>query len=218
LEYLDEIWGHLPEERPDIQPSVVDFALATVAMAVSRGAPARVLDLGCGDGRLAARLGEAGAHVTGLDASAAALARAREAHPDLALAGPAPDGALPFADGSFDAIVCIHVLQHVADTQLFLSEARRVLAPAGLLAVAVPWHGRFKNLLIALGPFERHHDPLEPVLRFYTARSLRRLLEEFAFEQVETRGVGGLPLLRETLLARARRSFLLPRRGGEIGR
>jgi ubiquinone/menaquinone biosynthesis C-methylase UbiE len=97
------------------------------------------------------------------------------------------------------------VLQHVADTQLLLSEVRRVLVPAGLLAVAVPWHGRLKSALTALRSFERHHDPLEPVLRFYTPRSLRGLLEQLGFEQVELAARGGLPLARATLLAYARR-------------
>jgi 2-polyprenyl-6-hydroxyphenyl methylase/3-demethylubiquinone-9 3-methyltransferase len=97
------------------------------------------------------------------------------------------------------------VLEHVADTQHFLSEARRVLAPAGLLGLTVPFHGVVKNVLVALRSFERHHDPLEPVLRFYTRRSLARLLDEFGFDQVRVTAAGGLPYLRETLLARGRR-------------
>jgi hypothetical protein len=60
-------------------------------------------------------------------------------------------------------------------------------------------------MVIALGSFERHHDPLEPVLRFYTARSLGRLLSDFGFEDVRVSGAGGIPLMRRTLLARARR-------------
>jgi hypothetical protein len=82
-----------------------------------------------------------------------------------------------------------------------------VLVPRGLLALAVPFHGRVKNVAIALGSFERHHDPLEPVVRFYTRRSLADLLGAFGFAEieVEARG-GGLPLLRETLVARAQRA------------
>ena len=57
-----------------------------------------------------------------------------------------------------------------------------------------------------MGPFiERHHDPLEPVLRFYTPRSLRALLDAFGFERIELEVRGGLPLARATLLARCRR-------------
>jgi hypothetical protein len=75
-----------------------------------------------------------------------------------------------------------------------------------MLVVAVPWHGRLKNAAIALGSFERHHDPLEPVIRFYTRRSLKKLLEAFAFERPRMRAAGGAPFFRETLLAAARRA------------
>jgi SAM-dependent methyltransferase len=165
-----------------------------------------VLDLGCGDGRLAARLAATGARVTGLDPSTVALERARSAHPGIEFAAPGLDGTLPFADGSFEATTSVHVLQHVADTQLLLSEVRRTLVARGRIAVAVPSHGRLKDVAVALFAFERHFDPLEPVLRFYTAASLSRLLRDFAFEDVRTRGSGGLPLARATLLATARRA------------
>jgi 2-polyprenyl-6-hydroxyphenyl methylase/3-demethylubiquinone-9 3-methyltransferase len=169
------------------------------------GTEVRVLDLGCGEGQVTAEIAELGARVVGVDLSDVALERARGAHPSLDFEKTGPHGRLTFPDAAFDVIICLHVLQHVADTQLFLSEARRVLAPAGLLAVAVPWHGRVKNVLVALRSFERHHDPLEPVLRFYTARSLAALLDALGFEHVRTRTAGGPPLVRETLLATARR-------------
>ena len=165
----------------------------------------RLLDLGCGDGRVAAELARAGALVTGVDPSRVALERARRQNPELEFHAPGADGRLPLADSRFDIVSCLHVLEHVADTQTLLSEARRVLAPEGVLAVAVPWHGRIKAAATALTRFERDHDPLQPVLRFYTQRSLGLLLEQLGFNVLELKGVGGVPLWRETLLARARR-------------
>jgi ubiquinone/menaquinone biosynthesis C-methylase UbiE len=201
----DEIWTSVPVARP-LDRAVLEFALDAVAGAAGpRGGPARVLDLGGGDGRVAAELAGAGAQVSLVDPAPAALERARAAHPELELHAPLADGRLPLPDCSFEIVVCLQVLQHVVDTQLLLSEARRVLVPGGLFAVAVPWHGRLKNVMIALRSFERHHDPLEPVLRFYTPRSLRGLLEAFGFERVELEARGGLALARTTLLARCRR-------------
>lgn len=46
--------------------------------------------------------------------------------------------ALPFADSSFDAILCIHVLEHVDDDRAAMRELRRVLAPGGFAIVMVP--------------------------------------------------------------------------------
>ena len=166
----------------------------------------RLLDVGCGDGALAARLAGQGALVTGVDPSPAAIDRARAAHPDMDWALPTEDARLPVPDASFDVVTCVHVLEHVADTQRLLSESRRVLVSGGFLIVTVPFHGRLQGAVTALTSFERHFDPLEPVLRFYTARSLRALLEAFAFEHVETDTHGGVPLMRRTLLAIGRRA------------
>jgi SAM-dependent methyltransferase len=164
-----------------------------------------VLDLGCGDGRITALLAREGAEVTGVDPSEVALERARAANPGLDFRAPAPDGSLPFADGSFDVVVCVNVLEHVADTQRLMSEARRVLRPGGRLAIAVPDNGRLQRAWTALVSFERHHDPLEPTLRYYTRRSLAALLAEFGYGEVELAGAGGVPLFRRLLCARARR-------------
>jgi 2-polyprenyl-6-hydroxyphenyl methylase/3-demethylubiquinone-9 3-methyltransferase len=161
-----------------------------------------VLDLGCGDGLISGALATAGAAVTGIDPSQTALARARERHPDLRFLAPDPDGTLPLPDSSFDVVACVNVLEHVADTQRLMSEARRVLAPGARIAIVVPFNGR----IAALVSFERVHDPLEPVLRFYTRRSLAGLLPAFRFENVEVAAAGGLPLLRRKLLARATRA------------
>jgi SAM-dependent methyltransferase len=182
------------------------WAIGTVTAAVaSAGERPRVLDLGSGDGRITAALAATGAEVTGIDPSGVALERARADHPDLRFLRPADDGSLPLADGSFDVVVALNVLEHVADTQRLMSEARRVLAPGGLLAVTVPYHGRIAGTWSALTAFEREHDPLEPTLRFYTRRSLAALFAQFGYGDVELAAAGGVPLFRRALFGRARR-------------
>ena len=189
-----------PERRIDERAAA--WAIAAVAAAGKRP---RVLDLGCGDGRISALLADAGGEVTGLDPSEVALERARRARPDLHFLRPADDGSLPLPDASFDVVVAVNVLEHVADTQRLMSEVRRVLVPGGRLAVAVPHHGRVAGAVAALVSFERTHDPLEPTLRHYTRRSLAALLAQFGYGEVEVAAAGGLPLFRRLLLARALR-------------
>jgi SAM-dependent methyltransferase len=202
----DEIWLGLPDERPAPEAHEHVLRALETRMHEAGGGEGRLLDLGCGDGVLAGRLAEQGAVVTGVDPSPTAIARARAAHPDMTWALPAGDGRLALPDASFDVVTCVDVLQHVGDTQALMSEVHRVLVSGGLFVAAVPYHGRVQGALRALTSFERHFDPLEPVVRFYTPRSLRALLEAFAFEDVETETAGGPPLLRRTLVGLGRRA------------
>lgn len=103
----------------------------------------RVLDVACGTGvvaRLAARAVGDGGTVAGLDVNPEMLAVARSVTPpDLTIDWrEASAEAMPFADGSFDAVLCQMGLQFVPDKQAALGEMRRVLAPGGRLALSVP--------------------------------------------------------------------------------
>jgi 2-polyprenyl-6-hydroxyphenyl methylase/3-demethylubiquinone-9 3-methyltransferase len=95
-----------------------------------------VLDLGCAGGFIAEALAERGAHVTGIDPASDAIDAAR----DHARAGKlriaydvGVGEALPYDDASFDAVVCVDVLEHVADLNRVLSEVARTMRPGGLL-------------------------------------------------------------------------------------
>lgn len=98
----------------------------------------RVLDIGCGTGNHAIAVARSGARVTGVDISPAMLRRARAKARDLDVELMEVDlhAGLPFADGSFDCVLSVHVLQMVRDPAAFLDEVRRVLAPGGRLVLA----------------------------------------------------------------------------------
>jgi SAM-dependent methyltransferase len=166
----------------------------------------RVLDLGCGAGRFVAALREAGADPVGVEVAQAALDRAAANAPgaDLRLLG--EDGSIPLEHGSVDLVWCSEVLEHVADGGELLLEARRVLRRGGRLLVTVPFHGRVKAAAIALARFDAHFDPQGQHLRFFTHSSLQRTLRATGFEDIRIEPAGGLPLLRESLVARAIRS------------
>jgi hypothetical protein len=62
-----------------------------------------------------------------------------------------------------------------------------------------------KAALVALLRFDAHFDPQGQHLRFFTARSLAGSLRAAGFAAPDVRAAGGLPLVRESLVARAPR-------------
>ncbi|GAA1819033.1 class I SAM-dependent methyltransferase [Actinomadura chokoriensis] len=99
-----------------------------IAAKLLRAGASLVLDIGSGEGALSAALPHPPPlRLVGLDASAALL----RAHPGARVRADALR--LPFRDGTFDAAVAVNMLQHVGDPGRALREARRVLAPGGLL-------------------------------------------------------------------------------------
>lgn len=94
-----------------------------------------VLDLGCAGGFMAEAMAARGANVTGIDPAAQAIeaARAHARKGGLRIGYDVGRGeALPYDAAGFDAVVCVDVLEHVADLHQVLSEVARVLRPGGL--------------------------------------------------------------------------------------
>jgi SAM-dependent methyltransferase len=124
----------------------------------------RVLDLGCGDGRIAIGLAEHVGEVVGIDVEADELETARTFARALGVANAefrlGDAGALDLPDASFDACHCHSLLEAVPDPLAVLGEAKRVLRPGGVLGAACVEYGG----LILAGP----HEPL--LRRFYAIR------------------------------------------------
>ncbi|MGJ3507687.1 class I SAM-dependent methyltransferase [Enemella sp. A6] len=96
----------------------------------------RVLDVGCGDGFLSARLAESGCRVVGLDSDADVLDRARQrfgshdiawVHGDLLTCD--------LTDESFDAVLSNATLHHLPDTAEGLRRMKRLTRPGGRIGV-----------------------------------------------------------------------------------
>ncbi len=89
-----------------------------------------------------------------------------------------PDGTLPVADQTCDAVLSTQVLEHVLDPERYLAECFRVLRPGGRL------------LLSTHGVFAYHPDPMD--LWRWTGEGLRRQVQAPGFEVLRVEGVIGL--------------------------
>jgi methionine biosynthesis protein MetW len=165
----------------------------------------KCLDFGCGDGSTAGLwLRNHGCDYVGVDVANNASQLARDVGLEaVTIDG---DGRLPFESDSFDAAVCIEVMEHMFTPQVALSEVRRVLRRHGTLLVTVPncayWRRRME--IAFLGRWNPLGDDLsvdqpwrDPHIRFFTCGSLKRLLRSIPLDVVEIGGHGG-SLLRDT--------------------
>ena len=199
-EYHEALWRELPE---GLEPPAFERRRAFLLKSLTPGR--RALDVGCGEGAFAAELAAAGAEVVGVDVAEEPLRRARARHPGLDLRLLAAETGWELPDSSFDLVWAGEVIEHVADTTGWLSELRRVLRSGGSLVLSTPSVGWRELLAAALSgrAFAERFDPRADHLRFYSAATLRGLLEDFGFQEIEISRLAGSPSL---LLCRAVRS------------
>lgn len=124
----------------------------------------RVLDVGCGMGFMSEALVRAGRDVVPLDIELSLVQRTTRRIDSYV---PHGNGtlyagyAVPFADASFDTLVCLDVIEHVEDDARLVQEFQRVLRPGGQLVLTVPalqmlYGQRDKNI----GHYRRYNKPL----------------------------------------------------------
>jgi SAM-dependent methyltransferase len=153
-------------------PRLVDFA-------AYRGK--RVLDVGCGAGTDLVRFARAGAIVSGVDLSAAAIALARQNFAQQALEADLREGDgehLPYEDHTFDLVFAHGVVQYTPDGGALIEECRRVLKPGGEAIFQAYNRISWLNALSKLMKVPLEHEDA-PVLRRYSAAEFRALLHGF---------------------------------------
>ncbi len=159
----------------------------------------RVLDLGCGEGRhaITAYL-HADVQVIGLDLRRRDIDIARGRFNDFEdhnATGKSLDFVvgsgltLPFAEASFDRVICSEVLEHIHDYQQVLGEIQRVLKPGGLLAVSVP---RFGPEWICWKLSDAYHEVEGGHVRIFRRKQLKRAVERVDMVHYATHGAHAL--------------------------
>lgn len=158
-----------------------------------------ILDIGCGEGRhtISACLHEK-VHAVGLDLSLSDLQTAKGRYREFAVQEDACRRAdflaasglsLPFADGSFDHVICSEVLEHIHDYQSVLREIHRVLKPGGLFAVSVP---RFGPEWLCWRLSSAYHAVEGGHIRIFKAKQLQRAIESFSMVRYAKHWAHGL--------------------------
>ncbi len=146
---------------------------------------ARVLDVGCGDGRFLSvlkRAGPPGWRLEGLDIDVGAVERARSRGLKMHH-GRLEDFEAPA--GGYDLVVLMQVLEHVADPRDTCRRIHRLLAPGGVFVVETPAVAGWDERLFRDGLWGGYHVPRH--WNLFTPTTLGRLLNEEGFEVKEQR-------------------------------
>jgi methionine biosynthesis protein MetW len=168
----------------------------------------RLLDVGCGDGMLLAMAKSSKfVEVYGVDIATPVVNRAQATctrmlgglkgvdirHADL-------NEPLPFADGFFDALTAVAVVEHIFDPYFSVSEFHRVLAPRGQLIIEVPnlvWLPRRTDVFLGRLPVTGDEDGWDGGhLHYFTFRAVRDLLTSAGFDIEHMGSTGIFPRVR----------------------
>jgi methionine biosynthesis protein MetW len=177
---------------------------------------ARLLDLGCGTGeftvRVAAQVQAAESHGVELLEDWAAAARDRGIDVVLSDLGQR----LPYEDDFFDVVHSNQVIEHMRDTDHFVSEVRRVLRPGGYAVISTnnlsSWHNVISLTLgwqpppchvsdeVIVGNPANFQDGVagylgQMHLRLFTARALAELAAHHGLDVEADRGAGSVARL-----------------------
>jgi ubiquinone/menaquinone biosynthesis C-methylase UbiE len=156
-------WEQVSHSYHDSIELITQQAAKPLLDAVEAGPGVKLLDLACGTGYVSALASAQGAEVIGLDFASSMVDEASKLHPDIEFREGDAE-ALPFADESFDVIVCNFGILHFARPEQAIAQTYRVLSTGGRVAFTAwappersPYFANFLGAVAAQGDM---HVPL----------------------------------------------------------
>jgi SAM-dependent methyltransferase len=176
----------------------------------------RVLDVGCADGGICAPFAGR-ADLFGLDVNDDFARVALENGMKAELVDFESDR-FPHEDGSIDIVVCGETIEHVVNTDWFMSEINRVLKIGGAAVFSIPNINQLISIpmMLLLDRPPRYSARFRaPHVRDFTFRTMKDCFDSFGFDVEQSQGTGlFIPGLRRHVLVRPSRFF--PRFSAEI--
>lgn len=183
------------------------YLLPAIERIVAARKPARIFDLGCGNGAVANRLSKY-APVTGIDISESGVRIARQSFPHLNIHVGSVYDDLARQYGTFPIVVSLEVVEHLFDPRTYIKRLFGLVESGGIAVVSTPYHGYWKNLALALtGTFDTHFSALWDGghIKFWSVRTLGILLKDAGFEQINFIRLGRIPVLAKSMIAIAQK-------------
>ncbi len=221
LVYLDEkatpqFWdSHWRAEGRPPSVSARDDVITVTAKYLPAGA--RVLEGGCGRANKVKAMADAGFNAVGIDFAKESVAQARLDYPGLDIRT-GDVRALDFPEATFDGYWSIGVIEHFWQGYgEILSEAARVLRPAGFLFLTAPWFSPYRHQKARVNGYPRCEFNSEPDSFYQFALSRREVssaLVSHGFKLLRWRGrVAEISMKEDMAALKAQRDWLLGSRG-----
>lgn len=151
--------------------------------------PKKYFDAGFGNGFIANYMYKLGWDPVGVDLSKEGYYQVKKQYPYLKkLYNDSLYENLCLKYGKFNLVLSIEVVEHLYDPRLFLKQIYKLLDKNGYLILTTPYHGYFKNLVIALlGGFDKHFTALwdHGHIKFWSKKTLSQVVKEAGFHEIE---------------------------------
>ena len=165
-------------------------------------------DLGCGNGSVANFFSNKGWIVTGVDPSIDGIKQANLSFRNLNLQRGSAYENLSEKFGKFPTLISIEVIEHLYDPRLYLKTIFDLLEPGGIAIISTPYHGYWKNLVMALfGKMDNHFHALwdHGHIKFWSKKTLKKILLESGFVSIKFRTVGRVSIIAKSMIAIAQK-------------
>jgi 2-polyprenyl-3-methyl-5-hydroxy-6-metoxy-1,4-benzoquinol methylase len=167
-----------------------------------------IFDLGCGNGSVANVIDQQGWHVTGVDPSIEGIKLANTNFPNLKLYNGSTYDNLMEKYGQFPVLLSLEVIEHVYSPRDYAKKIFDLLQPGGTAIISTPYHGYWKNLVLAIsGKMDAHFHVLwdHGHIKFWSIKTLSKLLCETGFVDIYFKRVGRVPPIAKSMIVTARK-------------
>lgn len=169
---------------------------------------ARLFEIGAGNGNIANAIAQLGFDITAIEPSLLGVELARRHYPGLNIReGSAYDD----FDGEaslYDGIYSIEVVEHLYFPRKLIENAYKLLKPSGIFCISTPFHGYWKNLVLAVtGKLDSHFGSLTDHghIKFWSHRTLTTILRDAGFKNVEFVHAGRFYPISKSMIAFAQK-------------
>jgi 2-polyprenyl-3-methyl-5-hydroxy-6-metoxy-1,4-benzoquinol methylase len=165
----------------------------------------RLLDLGCGNGFVTAKLATMGHEIIGVDASPDGIEVARQAYPGLRfdVVSVYDDNLEAKVGNEFDAVISLEVLEHLYYPKRLFEVSHRLLRKGGSLVLSTPYHGYWKNLALSLlDGWDKHFTAgwEGGHIKFFSVKTASEMARSAGFGRIRHDGVGRVPYLWKSMV------------------